>query len=67
MLRYFINLESTTVFADTSEIYHKKTRLISYIFLLDDSFSITADTSSRLNEFSYTDINTPAIVKMDRC
>tara|TARA_Y100001935_G_C17130186_1_gene420206 strand:- start:66 stop:758 length:693 start_codon:yes stop_codon:yes gene_type:complete len=65
----FINLETTTVIENNSEIYRKKTNLVSYVFLLNDSFSITADTSSNpniLNDFSYSEINSLAVVKIGR-
>lgn len=65
-----INLETTTVIENTSDISRIKTNLVSYFFLLDDSFSITADTvvstTNVLNRFSYSEINSLAVVKIGR-
>jgi len=62
----FINIENVSTLTDTDEKTVMSVSLISYIFLLDDNFKITADLTAPnvINSFSYSTPTPSAIVQI---
>jgi len=62
----FINIEKETIHADTNAKFHKTTQLQSFVFLLNNDFSISATTknTNELLNYSYSELRPRAIVQL---